>query len=136
MFELSQIRVAAIATDGFEESELHDPLRALIQAGACVKILAPRGGEIRSFQHTEPSAPVRVDQILSQARPDDYDAVLLPGGVMNADALCAVPEGAFLRVRDASGGQAFRVHLSCALVAGFRQPGARTQTHQLPHAPG
>jgi protease I len=119
MADLKHIRVAALATDGFEESELHDPLRALTQAGARVDILAPHDGEIQAFQHLEPSAPIHVDQTLQRARPDDYDAVLLPGGVVNADSLRVVPKAqSFVRAMQSAGKPfAFICHAPWLLVS-------------------
>jgi protease I len=97
--ELEGIRVAILATDGFELSELTEPKRALEEAGADVDVLAPaksspsRKGsdcpddEIQGFKHHSRSGRVRVDKEIADADPDDYDAVHLPGGVINADAL-------------------------------------------------
>jgi protease I len=97
--ELEGIRVAILATDGFELSELTEPKRALEEAGADVDVLAPpksapsRKGsdcpddEIQGFKHHSRSGRVRVDKQIGDADPNDYDAVHLPGGVINADAL-------------------------------------------------
>lgn len=97
--ELNGIRVAILATDGFELSELTEPKRALEEAGADVDVLAPeksspsRKGsdcpddEIQGFKHHSRSGRVRVDKKIADADPGDYDAVHLPGGVINADAL-------------------------------------------------
>ena len=87
MSQLSGKKVAIVATDYFEEVELTSPRDALQQAGAEVHVIAPHDGEIQSLQHVEPGSPVTVDLILDQADPNNYDAVLIPGGVVNADHL-------------------------------------------------
>ncbi|WGV27360.1 type 1 glutamine amidotransferase domain-containing protein [Halotia branconii] len=87
MRELSNLRVAVIATDGFEESELVEPVRALKEAGATVEILSAKSGQIQAFRHHDKTIMVNVDRVLDQAKPDEYDAVLLPGGALNADTL-------------------------------------------------
>lgn len=92
MAELSHMRIAILATDGFEEVELTEPAKALKDAGARVDVIAPKGGEIQAFRHHDKSISVPVDVTLDRARPDDYDAVMLPGGALNADTLRAVPE--------------------------------------------
>jgi len=84
---LSGIRVAILATDLFEEAELVKPKEALEQAGAKTTVVAPHAGEIQAVQHDKKTQKVKVDQTLSEAVPGDFDAVLLPGGAMNADAL-------------------------------------------------
>jgi len=87
MQSLSEMKVAVIATDGFEESELTSPVRALNDAGAQVEILAPHSGQIQGFKHHDKSIKVDVDRELGRVNPAEYDAVLLPGGALNADAL-------------------------------------------------
>ena len=85
--QLSGMKVAVLATDGFEQSELLEPKRALEEAGAEVLVIAPDAEEIQGFKHHAKGEVVSVDLQLSQANPADFDAVLLPGGVINADAL-------------------------------------------------
>src|SRR5919201_5195701 len=99
MSELSGFRVAVLATDGFEESELTEPVKALREAGAQVTILSPRPGEIQGVRHDiDKTIKVKVDRPLKGARAEEFDAVLLPGGALNADAMRMVPEvQAFLR---------------------------------------
>lgn len=92
MGELDHLRVAVLATDGFEESELTEPVRALREAGATVDILAPQPGAIQAFRHFDKTQTVPVDRTLKEAQPEQYDALLLPGGVANADSLRVVPE--------------------------------------------
>ncbi len=83
--ELTSHRVAILALDGFEESELTEPLRALREAGAEVHVVSKKPGTIQGFRHFEKGALIPVDRTLDQARPEEYDAILLPGGALNAD---------------------------------------------------
>jgi protease I len=85
--QLHGLRVAILATDGFEEAELAEPRKALDEAGAKTTVLAPKGGEIQGFNHDEKAEKVSVDMELAAAKAADFDAVLLPGGAINADAL-------------------------------------------------
>ena len=85
MPRLDDIRVAIIATDGFEEPELIEPRKALEEAGASVDVLSDHSGEIQALRHMEKGGKVPVDRTLDQAMIEDYDAVMLPGGAMNAD---------------------------------------------------
>ena len=80
-------RVAIVATDGFEEVELTQPKQALEEAGARVEVISPKGGQIQGVRHMEKGQSVKVDRELSQAKPDEYDALMLPGGLANPDAL-------------------------------------------------
>jgi protease I len=84
---LTGFRVAILATDLFEESELIEPRKALDEAGAITVVIAPHAGEIQGVKHDKKTSKVRVDQTLADADPEQFDAVLLPGGAMNADAL-------------------------------------------------
>lgn len=104
MSDLQQIRVAIIAMDGFEESELVKPRKALEQAGAKVNVISANSGEIQGFKHHEKAGKVRVDQTLDQASPNDYDALMLPGGALNADEARANPKvRQFVREMDRAG---------------------------------
>lgn len=85
--ELNGRKVAILATDGFEQVELTDPRRALDEAGATTHLIAPEKGRIRGWQHTDWGDEFEVDVKLSDASAGDYDALLLPGGVMNPDKL-------------------------------------------------
>ena len=87
MADLKGKRIAILATDGFEQVELTEPKKALEQAGATVHVIAPKAGEIRGFKHLDPGESVKVDKTLDQAKPSDYDNLVLPGGVANPDAL-------------------------------------------------
>ncbi|HYD31794.1 MAG TPA: type 1 glutamine amidotransferase domain-containing protein [Azospirillaceae bacterium] len=84
-------KVAIVATDGFEQSELTEPLRALKDAGATVHVVAPKGGAIEGWKHFDKGDTVKVDVTLDQADPADYDALMLPGGVANPDQLRLIP---------------------------------------------
>jgi protease I len=80
-------RIMILATDGFEQSELEKPKENLEQAGFETVVIAPHGGEIKGWQHTDWGTPVQVDMTLDQADAADFDALVLPGGVMNPDKL-------------------------------------------------
>ena len=90
--KLDGLKVAILATDGFEQSELLEPRKALQQAGATTEVVAPKSGKIRGWNHTEWGEEVGVDKELQQADSEQYDALVLPGGVMNPDKLRAIPE--------------------------------------------
>src|SRR3954463_4658391 len=80
-------RVAILAADMFEQAELEKPREALEQAGATVEIVSIEDGEIQGFDHFEPGRKVAVDRTVEEARADEYDALLIPGGVGNPDLL-------------------------------------------------
>jgi protease I len=80
-------KVAILATHGFEQSELEIPHARLKEHGATVHIVSPEKGEIRGWDEKDWGRPVKVDVSLDQARADDYDAVVLPGGQINPDLL-------------------------------------------------
>ena len=92
MANIQGVRVAILATDGFEQVELLEPRKALDQAGATTKVVSPKKDKARGWKFTEWGDEVKVDVPLSQARPDDFDALLLPGGVINPDALRMNPD--------------------------------------------
>ena len=85
-------KVAVLATDGFEQVELTKPVEALKAAGAEVEVVSPKGGEIQGYQHHDKGDKVRVDRELAQADAADYDAIVLPGGVINPDQLRLEPK--------------------------------------------
>lgn len=85
--DLSEKRIALLATDGFETSELLQPLEALRSAGAHVDIVSPSGGTIRGWSDGAWSDRVSVDRTVAEADAHDYDGLLIPGGVMNPDSL-------------------------------------------------
>lgn len=80
-------RVAILATDGFEQSELLEPKKALEAAGAQVDVVSPKEGSIKGWNHKDWGKSVDVDMMLSEADADDYAALMLPGGVINPDKL-------------------------------------------------
>jgi len=85
--KLDGVRVALLATDGFEQSELFEPKKALEEAGAEVSIVSLEAGEIKGWNHTNWSAGIEVDLTIDEAKAEDFDALHLPGGVMNPDKL-------------------------------------------------
>ncbi len=90
--ELNGLRVAILATDGFEQSELQEPRRALDEAGARTEVVSLKKGEIKGWRHKEWGDAVAVDETLESVEAEDYDALLLPGGVMNPDNLRMEPK--------------------------------------------
>lgn len=84
---LKDKRVALLVTDGFEQSELAEPRRALQEAGARADIVAPQAGKVRGWDKTDWGGQVNVDLTLEEAKPEDFDALVLPGGVLNPDQL-------------------------------------------------
>lgn len=86
-YDLTNKRVAILATDGFEESELFEPLSALREAGAEVVVVSLQPGEIQGMQHEKPGRSIGVDATVDEASEGDFHALMLPGGVMNPDAL-------------------------------------------------
>jgi protease I len=91
MAQLVNYRVAVLATDGFEESELIEPVQTLRDAGAAVDIISLKKGPIQALRHMDKGTTVEADRALVEASPDPYDALLLPGGALNADKLRAEP---------------------------------------------
>jgi protease I len=89
--KLNGFRVAIVASNGFEEAELLEPRKALEEAGARTTVLAPQSGKIQGMKHDEKSNSVNVDATLEHANANDFDAALLPGGALNADALRVEP---------------------------------------------
>lgn len=87
MADLSGKRVAVVVDDDFEQAEFTEPIKALQNAGARVEVLAPEKGELQGLHHVEKADTFEVDKILDEADPTDYDALVLPGGAINADAL-------------------------------------------------
>lgn len=98
MSRLNGKTVAVLATDGVEQVELFEPVKALKEAGATVEVVSPKDGEIQGFEHLTPSQKIPVDRSLKGADASAYDALLLPGGVANPDQLRGEPEAvAFVR---------------------------------------
>lgn len=90
--QLDGIKVAILATDGVEQVELLKPREALKEAGAEVKLVSPKPGRIKAWNHTDWGEMISVDVDLNHANPDDFNALLLPGGVMNPDKLRMDPK--------------------------------------------
>ena len=84
---LKGLKVAILVTDGFEQVELERPRKALDQAGAQTQIVSPKAERVRAWKFEEWGDQLRVDVPLDQAKPQDFDALLLPGGLVNVDAL-------------------------------------------------
>ena len=80
-------KVAILAADMFERVELEEPRKALEDAGAEVEIVSIHPGEIQGFDHFDPAKKVKVDRTVEEVSADDYDALMLPGGVGNPDQL-------------------------------------------------
>ena len=87
MADISNSTILIVATDGFEESELFGPLRILGDRGAEVKLASPDLKPIQATVHDDPGKTVRPDLTVDQVRVEDYDALILPGGVRNPDQL-------------------------------------------------
>jgi protease I len=98
MSEIMKRRVAVLATDGVEQVELTEPVQALRNAGAEVVVVAPHEGSIQGMNHDRMGDKLPVDLTLAAARPETFDALLLPGGVASPDKLRTLPEAvAFVR---------------------------------------
>lgn len=80
-------KVAILATDGFEQSELLEPRKALDEAGAATQVVSPADKKVKGWNHKEWGNEVPVDVSLDSAKAEEFDALLLPGGVMNPDQL-------------------------------------------------
>lgn len=89
---LKGLKVAILVTDGFEKIELTEPRKALDEAGAETRIVSPKVDRVRSWNFTDWDQDLGVDVQLAQAKPKDFDTLLLPGGVINPDALRIQPE--------------------------------------------
>lgn len=92
MKDLSGKKIAILATNGFEESELFQPLEALKKTGAEVLIVSPEKGKIKGWKHGNWSREINVDITIDQADESDFDALILPGGVINPDKLRRDPQ--------------------------------------------
>jgi protease I len=88
---LSGKKIAFLATDGFEQVELTEPRKALDEAGATTVVISPKNGEIKGWNFKEWGDTVKVDKALEDVNPNDFDALVLPGGVINPDHLRMEP---------------------------------------------
>jgi protease I len=101
---LEGIKVAILATDGVEQVELIEPRKAFDNVGARTTLIAPGPGKIQGMKHHDKADKLDVDMSLDDARPEDFDAVLLPGGALNADALRMNEKARkFVRAMDSAG---------------------------------
>ncbi len=98
------MKVAILVSDGFEQVELTGPRDALQQHGYATAIVSPKPGKVQGFRHHDKGEQFEVDLPLAQASAQDFDAVLLPGGVINGDQLRTIPEALrFVRDMDDDG---------------------------------
>ncbi|HEX3773997.1 MAG TPA: type 1 glutamine amidotransferase domain-containing protein, partial [Polyangiaceae bacterium] len=84
--------MAILATDGFEQVELEQPRAMLEAAGATTILVAPKAGKVQGFHHHDKGDALPVDRTLDEADPSEFDALMLPGGALNPDALRANPQ--------------------------------------------
>jgi protease I len=87
MANLNNKKVAMLTEEGFEQVELTSPKEALEASGATVDVISPKSGKIKACNETDWGIEIDVDKQLSDVNPDDYDALVLPGGVLNPDKL-------------------------------------------------
>src|SRR5579884_3880315 len=90
--QLKGKKVAILVADGFEQVEMTEPKKALEKAGAETEIISPADGKVKGWNHVEWGDKFSVDVVLDDADASDYDALLLPGGVMNPDKLRMNPK--------------------------------------------
>lgn len=90
--ELTGRTIAILVTDGFEQVEMTEPRKALDQAGAKTILISPKAGEVQGMNHSEKGDKFKVDRTLASAASDEFDALLLPGGVANPDRLRIIPD--------------------------------------------
>jgi protease I len=90
--ELKGKKVAVLATDGVEQVELTEPVKALKEAGANVDVVSDKKDKIQGLNHHDKADKLPVDKPLANAEADKYDALMLPGGVINPDTLRIIPE--------------------------------------------
>ena len=90
--QLQGKKVAILLTDGFEQVEMTEPRKALQDAGATTHLISPKGGDVKGWDETEWGDSFPVDLPLAAADPNQYDALLLPGGVLNPDTLRTEPK--------------------------------------------
>jgi len=104
MSQLDGLNIAILVDDLFEQAELAEPKKALEAAGATVHIVSPKGPTVTGMRHDQKGDAFDVDVPLDRANPEDYDGLVLPGGVINADALRMVEAAQdFARAIDKAG---------------------------------
>ena len=135
MPSLDSLRIAVIATDGVEEPELAEPVMALREAGARTELLSVKTGQIQAVQHDlQPARQFTVDTTLDRADPGDYDALLLPGGAVNADRLRMEPAVQYFITRIHGAGKPMAVicHAPWELIsAGLARGRTLTSYHTI-----
>jgi protease I len=92
MKDVAGKKVAILVADNFEQVEMTDPRKALDQAGVATFIVSPAKGEVKGVNHDQPGEKFKVDVPLDQAKEADYDAILIPGGLMSPDELRSTPK--------------------------------------------
>ena len=92
MAELNTLHVACLVTEGFEQAEVTEPVKALRDAGAVVDIISEQRGPVRGFKHHDPADSVQADKTFDEVQPENYDGLLLPGGAFNADQIRMIPQ--------------------------------------------
>lgn len=117
--KLDGLRVAILVSTDFEQAELTEPKKALEQAGATTTIISPEPGQITGMNHDQKADTFNVDMTLDQANPNNFDAVLLPGGALNADFIRMNPQARnFVKEIDSTGRPiAFICHAPWLLVS-------------------
>jgi protease I len=135
MSKLTAFRVAVLATDGFEETELTEPVKALRDAGAQLSIISLKPGQIQGVRHDlDKTVMVKVDRTIRDVSAKEFDGVHLPGGTVNADSMRIVPEvQAFLReIQNAGKPISAICHAPWELVSAGLVPGRRlTSYHSI-----
>jgi protease I len=129
--KLDGMRVAIVVATDFEQVELEEPRKALEEAGATTKIVSPKAGKITGMDHDEKKDEFDVDLTLDEAKPEDFDAVLLPGGALNADFLRMQPKAQdFVRkINSASKPMAIICHAPWLLVSAGLLKGRRLTSY-------
>lgn len=89
---LRGMQVAILVTDGFEQSEFTEPKAAFEREGAMTKVVSAKDGQVQGFKHYDKADSFNVDMTFAELDANDFDAVLLPGGVVNADQIRVIPE--------------------------------------------
>jgi protease I len=117
--KLDGLRVAIIVNDDFEQGEMVEPRKALDAAGAQTTLIAPKAGQVTGMNHDKQADTFPVEMTLDQAEPDQFDALLLPGGALNADSLRMNPKAQEFarRMNDAGRPMAIICHAPWLLVS-------------------
>jgi protease I len=133
---LDNLRIAVIAAGGAGEPELAEPVRAVREAGTRTELPSVKPGQIQAVRHDrQPTQTFAVDKTLDQADPEDYDALLLPGGAVNADRLRAEPAVQSFLKQINGAGKLMTVICHAPWGLGPERPGPRPDLDQLSHHP-